>query len=77
MFVSGLCRIFMDVSGLLREPLHIGEPGKVEGGFFHSHIWSRSNQQWYDVQDLHVKETMPQLVALSESYIQIWERVST
>ena len=28
----------------------------------------------YEVQDLHVQETMPQLIGLSESYIIIYER---
>ncbi|XXQ33735.1 USP domain-containing protein [Plasmodiophora brassicae] len=47
---------------------------KESSGRYRAHIWSCSNRQWYDIQDLHVQETMPQLVALSESYIQIWER---
>jgi U4/U6.U5 tri-snRNP-associated protein 2 len=38
--------------------------------------------QWYEMQDLHVQETMPQLIGLSESYLlfyrfvflcQVWE----
>eukprot|EP00009_Paramoeba_aestuarina_P008423 CAMPEP_0201513714 /NCGR_PEP_ID=MMETSP0161_2-20130828/5709_1 /ASSEMBLY_ACC=CAM_ASM_000251 /TAXON_ID=180227 /ORGANISM="Neoparamoeba aestuarina, Strain SoJaBio B1-5/56/2" /LENGTH=296 /DNA_ID=CAMNT_0047910025 /DNA_START=456 /DNA_END=1346 /DNA_ORIENTATION=+ len=33
-----------------------------------------SSSQWYEMDDLDVKETLPELIALSESYIQIWER---
>eukprot|EP00475_Leptophrys_vorax_P007017 TRINITY_DN1440_c0_g1_i1.p1 TRINITY_DN1440_c0_g1~~TRINITY_DN1440_c0_g1_i1.p1 ORF type:complete len:497 (-),score=125.02 TRINITY_DN1440_c0_g1_i1:584-2074(-) len=29
--------------------------------------------QWFEIQDLHVKETIPGLVAVSESYVQCWE----
>jgi hypothetical protein len=28
--------------------------------------------QWYEIQDLHVQETLPQLIALSESYMMIY-----
>ncbi|KAG6538911.1 hypothetical protein ZIOFF_004063 [Zingiber officinale] len=29
---------------------------------------------WYEMQDLHVTETLPQMVALSEAYMQIYEQ---
>jgi hypothetical protein len=29
--------------------------------------------QWYEMQDLTVKQTVPQLITLSEAYFQIWE----
>lgn len=29
--------------------------------------------QWFEIQDLTVKQTMPQMIPLSESYIQIYE----
>ena len=28
----------------------------------------------YEMQDLHVNETLPQMVALSETYMQIYEQ---
>jgi U4/U6.U5 tri-snRNP-associated protein 2 len=28
----------------------------------------------YEMQDLHVSETLPQMVALSEAYMQIYEQ---
>ena len=27
--------------------------------------------QWYELQDLHVKEILPQMITLSDSYIQV------
>ena len=32
----------------------------------------QANDQWYEMQDLHVQETMPQLIGLSESYIMVY-----
>ena len=37
-------------------------------------LMSKATEQWYEIQDLHVQETMPQLVGLSESYMLIYER---
>ncbi|KXS13872.1 cysteine proteinase [Gonapodya prolifera JEL478] len=31
-------------------------------------------EQWYAIQDLIVEEILPQMIFLSESYVQIWER---
>jgi ubiquitin C-terminal hydrolase len=49
--------------------------GKPEKGAYKVHIHQRSCNTWYEMQDLHVwsTETMPQLVALSETYIQVYE----
>jgi hypothetical protein len=43
-----------------------------QGGSYRVHIQNRASDQWYEVQDLHVQETMPQLIGLSESYIMIY-----
>lgn len=29
---------------------------------------------WYELQDLHVVDVLPQMITLSEAYIQIWEQ---
>ena len=29
-------------------------------------------ENWYEVQDLRVTDILPQMVALSESYMQLW-----
>lgn len=36
-------------------------------------LW-KATEQWYEIQDLHVQETMPQLIGVSESYMMIYER---
>ena len=37
--------------------------------FAHSQV----EGQWYEVQDLRVTEVLPQMVALSETYLQVYE----
>jgi len=55
---------------LLANAYHMGD---ADGGVFKVHVLNKANDTWYDVEDLHVQETLPQLVALSPSYIQIYE----
>jgi hypothetical protein len=42
-------------------------------------VFHQSSDTWYEMQDLHVwtTETMPQLVGLSETYIQIYRLQSS
>ena len=40
------------------------------------YVLFKATGQWFEMHDLHVTETMPQLVGLSESYILIYERKS-
>lgn len=47
-----------------------GDP--LQEGAYKCHVQHRG--QWYETQDLHVQETMPQLIGLSESYVLIFER---
>ena len=49
----------------------------LEAGSYRVHIKNQATDQWYEIQDLHVQETMPQLVGLSESYMLVYERHST
>ena len=49
--------------------------GEVIKGTYTVDIQNKGDERWFEVQDLMVKETMPQLIALSEAYIQIYERV--
>ena len=46
----------------------------VEAGSFKSHLCHKATGQWFELQDLHVTETMPQLVGMSESNILVYER---
>jgi U4/U6.U5 tri-snRNP-associated protein 2 len=55
---------------------NICHEGKPDKGTYKAHIYQKATDTWYEMQDLRVwtTETMPQLVALSEAYIQIYER---
>ncbi len=51
-----------------------GESNPLHGGSYRVHINNRADDQWYEVQDLHVQEVMPQVIGLSESYMMVYER---
>jgi U4/U6.U5 tri-snRNP-associated protein 2 len=60
-------------------PADVGREGKhdpLQEGSYKCHIEHRSSKQWFETQDLHVEETMPQLIGVSESYLLIFERKS-
>ncbi|XP_003746510.1 U4/U6.U5 tri-snRNP-associated protein 2 [Galendromus occidentalis] len=58
---------------LVANIVHEGEPNK---GTYRCHVLHRGTGKWYELQDLHVTEILPQMITLSESYIQIWRRTS-
>ncbi|ORY92339.1 hypothetical protein BCR43DRAFT_463525 [Syncephalastrum racemosum] len=58
---------------LLANICHEGKPEAGEGTY-KVHVRQRGTEQWYQIQDLIVEEILPQMIFLSESYIQIWER---
>ena len=59
-------------------PVEVGREGKqrnpLEEGTYRCHVQHKATGQWYEIQDLDVKETMPQLIGVSESYLLIFER---
>ncbi|KAJ8969416.1 hypothetical protein NQ317_016693 [Molorchus minor] len=55
---------------LVANIVHDGEPGK---GTYRVHILQKSTGQWYEMQDLHVTDILPQMITLTEAYIQIYE----
>ena len=58
-------------------PADVGREGKIDPlqeGSYKCHVQHKGTGQWYAMQDLHVQETMPQLIGLSESYVLIFER---
>mmetsp|Transcript_7228 Transcript_7228/g.13722 ORF Transcript_7228/g.13722 Transcript_7228/m.13722 type:complete len:395 (+) Transcript_7228:774-1958(+) len=58
-------------------PAEVGREGKwdpLEEGSYRCHVQHKASNQWYEMQDLHVTEIMPQLIGLSESYVLIFER---
>ncbi|KAI8354167.1 hypothetical protein BD560DRAFT_438335 [Blakeslea trispora] len=50
---------------------NICHEGKPESGSYKVHVRHRGTGQWYQIQDLIVEEIMPQMIFLSESYIQV------
>ena len=48
--------------------------GTPDAGSYRAFVHFRANDQWYEVQDLHVNGVHPQLISVSESYIQVWRR---
>jgi U4/U6.U5 tri-snRNP-associated protein 2 len=40
------------------------------------HVSHKATGQWYEMQDLNVTETMPQLIGVSESLLLVFERKS-
>ncbi|KAI5387933.1 uncharacterized protein LOC127100741 isoform X1 [Lathyrus oleraceus] len=56
---------------LIANIVHDGKPGE---GSYRAFVQRKSEELWYEMQDLHVSETLPHLVALSETYMQIYEQ---
>ena len=59
-------------------PIEVGREGRqrnpLEEGSYRCHVRHGATGQWYEIQDLAVRETMPQLISVSESYLLIFER---
>ncbi|MFH4978677.1 hypothetical protein AB6A40_005386 [Gnathostoma spinigerum] len=54
---------------LVSNIIHDGPP---ESGSYRIQLIHNGTQKWYELEDLHVKEILPQMITLAESYIQIW-----
>lgn len=60
-------------------PVDVGREGKhdpLQEGSYKCHLQHKASNQWYEIQDLHVQETMAQLIGVSESYLLIFQRKS-
>lgn len=57
---------------LLANVVHDGEPAAGKGTY-RVHIFHKGSGKWFELQDLHVTEILPQMITLSEAYIQIYE----
>ena len=55
---------------LMSSAQHDGTPN---AGTYRAFVHFRANDQWYEVQDLHVNNVHPQLISVSESYIQFYD----
>ncbi|XP_076807071.1 ubiquitin carboxyl-terminal hydrolase 39-like isoform X2 [Clavelina lepadiformis] len=56
---------------LMANIVHDGEPNEGKGSY-RVHILHQGSNLWYEMQDLHVTDILPQMITLSEAYIQIW-----
>ncbi|CAG9531620.1 unnamed protein product [Cercopithifilaria johnstoni] len=54
---------------LVSNIVHDGPPSS---GSYRIQILHNGTQKWFELEDLHVKEILPQMITLAESYIQIW-----
>ena len=59
------------VYDLLCNIVHDGNP---ETGTYKIHLLHKASGKWYEIQDLMVKEVLPQMITLTEAYIQVYER---
>lgn len=58
---------------LVANIVHEGLPGAGKGTY-EAHVIHKGVNQWFKTQDLHVDEILPQMITLSTSYVQVWER---
>ncbi|XP_038113114.1 U4/U6.U5 tri-snRNP-associated protein 2 [Culex quinquefasciatus] len=56
---------------LVANIVHDGEP---KSGTYRCHVLQKGTNQWYEMQDLHVTSILPQMITLTEAYIQIYEQ---
>nr|CAB3267559.1 U4/U6.U5 tri-snRNP-associated protein 2 [Phallusia mammillata] len=56
---------------LVANIVHDGDPNEGKGSY-RAHVLHPGSKQWYELQDLHVSDILPQMITLSEAYIQIW-----
>ncbi|KAF1628359.1 UNVERIFIED_CONTAM: U4/U6.U5 tri-snRNP-associated protein 2, partial [Eudyptes robustus] len=47
--------------------------GKPDTGSYRIQIFHPGTQKWNELEDLHVKEILPQMITLAECYIQVWK----
>jgi len=67
---------------LISNVIHDGKPQQsgnnkadlstVDGGHYRVQLIHTGTGKWFELEDLHVKEILPQTITLAESYIQIW-----
>ncbi|MEQ2269747.1 U4/U6.U5 tri-snRNP-associated protein 2 [Xenotaenia resolanae] len=53
---------------------NIVHDGKPSEGSYRIHVLHHGTGKWYEMQDLQVIDILPQMITLSEAYIQIWKR---
>ena len=63
----GLCNTKYN---LVANICHDGNPA-LGSGTYKVHVHSLGREQWYQIQDLIVDEILPQMILLSETYLQV------
>ena len=58
------------VYNLVANVVHDGTPS---GGGYRIHLQHRGARHWFEMQDLHVTDLLPEMITLSEAYIQIYQ----
>ena len=53
---------------------NIVHDGKPEGGSYKAHVLHKGSGKWYEMADLYCQEILPQMITLTEAYIQVYER---
>ncbi|OXA57580.1 putative mRNA-splicing protein ubp10 [Folsomia candida] len=53
---------------------NIVHEGQHRGGTWRMQMFHKATNTWYELQDLHVKEILPQMLTLTEPYIQIYQK---
>lgn len=51
----------------------IQHDGTPDEGSYRAFVHFKANDQWYELQDLHCNQIHPQLISVSESYIQFYD----
>lgn len=46
----------------------------IQVGTYHVNVHHQGSDQWYDIEDLHVKEIMPYQIGMSESNLLVYRR---
>lgn len=59
---------------LIANVVHEGLP---TSGTYKVHTLHKGSNNWFELQDLHVSKVLPEILPLSEAYVQIYEKRST
>lgn len=49
-----------------------GQASPLDAGTYNAQVFDEASATWYDAADLHVQDTLPQLVAVSESNLMVY-----
>lgn len=70
--VSNICHQSIDQDS--SEAQGVLEEDAQKEGTYRVDVHHRASDKWFSIQDLNLEETHPQMIALSETYVQIYQR---